>query len=186
MENFDQLRKNIELLEDPVIFNPFRTDVNLSACCLAAQPTLQDGKQLNFDGVIATPRGDVKAISLTDTGASALAFVNSKFVKQHKLSTVFLSQPYNLRLANDKLTAPIVHLAQVRVKLGDHSKELWCLVISLGIFDLILEMPWLEQHDPKTSFKSRFLTFDFDYCMTIVCTKTQSLFKAIKDQRTKN
>lgn len=121
---------------------------------------------MDFDGIIITPGGKgVKSLCLTDTGASAQAFLNKKFIQQHKIPTVALARPYNLRLADDKLAPPITHMAQVRIELGGHKEELWCLVTSLGRFDLILGMPWLEQHDPKTSFNARSLTFDSEYCM---------------------
>ena len=57
-------------------------------------------------------------------------------------------------------------MAQVNFKLNDHIDSLWCFVTTLGKFDLILGIPWLEQRDPSVSFKSRSLKFKSDYCMS--------------------
>lgn len=77
---------------------------------------------------------------------------------------VRLAKPRKLKLADDHLAPLITHCAQVYFRLGEHYDEIWCFVTSLGKFDLILGMPWLEQHDPKLSFRGRTLTFDSDFC----------------------
>lgn len=128
-------------------------------------PTLEDGRQLDFECAI---RGFemkwIKAHTLADTGASATAFVSSAFIKQHYLSVVKLTQPRKLKLADDQSATLITHCAQVYFRLGDHYDEIWCFVTNLGKFDVILGMPWLDQHDPKLSFRKRTLTFDSDFC----------------------
>ncbi len=97
-------------------------------------------------------------------GASAAGFVSSTFVEKHRLSVVKLTQPCKPKLVDDSLAAMITHYAQVYFRLGHHYDETWCFVTSLGKFDLILGMPWLEQHDPKLSFRRRRLTFDSEFC----------------------
>ena len=77
---------------------------------------------------------------------------------------VKLAYPCKLKLADDNLAPIVTHCAQLHFRLGDHYDELWCFVTTLGKFDLILGMPWLEQHDPKVSFCTRTLTFDSDHC----------------------
>lgn len=59
-----------------------------------------------------------------------------------------------LKLADDKQVPLVTHCAQ-----------LWCFITNFGKFDLILGMPWLEQYDPRISFRTRTLTFDSDYCI---------------------
>ena len=142
--------------------------VSLSACAVATEASLQKGRQLDFEGKARTPKGLVDVKCLSDTGASALCFVNTSFVKTNRLPTIALSQPCKLRLADNKpASAPnITHMALVNHALGDHIEELWCLITSLGNFNIILGMPWLEQHDPIISFKFRTMTLSSDYCMS--------------------
>ena len=148
-------------LESPSITSPVR----ISSCVINQDSALQDGQQLDFECVIQDSEMQwIKASVLMDTGASALGFVSSAFVKQHRLSVVKLAQPYKLKLADDTLAPMITHYAQVYFRLGDHYDEIWCFVTNLGKFDLILGMPWLEQHDPKLSFRKRTLTFDSKFC----------------------
>ena len=74
-----------------------------------------------------------------------------------------LEQPCKLRLADDNLAPIATNCAQLHFRLVDLYFELWCFVTTLGKFDLIVEMPWLEQHDPKISFRTRTLTYDSDH-----------------------
>lgn len=139
--------------------------IEISSCVMDQDPTLEDGQQLDFECAIrGLEMKWIKAHTLTDTGASATGFVSSAFIKQHHLPVVRLAQPRKLKLADDHLAPLITHCAQVYFRLGEHYDEIWCFVTSLGKFDLILGMPWLEQHDPKLSFRGRTLTFDSDFC----------------------
>ena len=137
--------------------------VTLSSC----DPTnnMQQGRQFDFQGMAHVQEGLVKIKCLTDTGASAIAFADSRFVKKHKLQVIPLAKPCRLKLADDTMAPNITHMAQLKTVLGDHVDELWCMIVTLGKFDVILGMPWLELHDPQVSFKNRSLTFNSDHCM---------------------
>ena len=102
---------------------------------------------------------------MTDTKTSALNFVNDKFVRQHKLSTVALTKSIKLRLANNELASNITHMIQVKFSLAEHVTEAWSLITNLEQFDLILRMLWLEQHDGTINFKARSIIFQSDYCL---------------------
>lgn len=142
------------------------SSVTLSACATATEASLQHGRQLDFRGYALTKDGAIKAECLSDTGASALSFVDTSFVRKNKLPRVALSKPCKLRLADDKLAPNITHMALVKLALGDHVEDLWCLITKLGRFDIVLGMPWLEQHDPHISFKNRTITLNSDHCMS--------------------
>lgn len=140
--------------------------VYLSSCDVTTKK-LQQGRQLDFPSRVYTTKGPVKAALLTDTGASAMGFVDSKFAKLNKLPLVKMTKPCRLRLADNELASSIIDkIAQVKIAIGDHTEECWCLVTTIGNFDLILGMPWLELHDPYISFKERSITFQSDYCMS--------------------
>ena len=123
------------------------------------------GRQFDFDGEVQTPLGTAKANCLTDMGALAKSFVDVGYARVYKLYTVPLAKPCKLKLADDKLVPNITHVVRLVLVLGEYVEELWCLVTALGKFDVILGMPWLEEHDPSSSFSKRSLTFDSDHCM---------------------
>ena len=79
---------------------------------------------------------------------------------------VKLAHLCKLKLADNNLEPMVIHCAQLHFRLGDHYDGLWCFVITLGKFDLILEMLWLKQHDLKVSFCTRTLAIDFNYYTT--------------------
>lgn len=125
-----------------------------------------NGRQWDFDGYIRTPQGKVKSSILADTGASGSTFVNRQAVNRLQLPTVKLKNPCKVRLADGKLAPEVTHMAQVSFELNAHIDYSWALVADIGRFDMILGMPWLEQHDPTPSFRDRSLTFQSDHCMT--------------------
>ncbi len=160
------LRNKIAKLEERL--EPCRSDkslIELSSCTITDKPLLQDGRQLDFECTVRDGNMQwVKRHVLTDTGASASGFVSAKFLIQNSLSMVKLAHSCKLKLADDNLAPIVTHCAQLHFRLGDHYDELWCFVTTLGKFDFILGMLWLEQDDPKVSFCTRTLTFDSDHC----------------------
>lgn len=121
---------------------------------------------MDFRGHAVTKNEAVKVDCLSDTGASAISFVDASFARKNKLPQIALFKPCKLRLADDKRALNITHMALVKLALRDYVEELWCLITALERFDIILRMPWLEQYDPHISFKERTITLNFDYCMS--------------------
>jgi hypothetical protein len=142
-----------------------RPTVQLSACILDKVPALKGGRQLDFPCEIKIKTGFVKGKCLTDTGASGIGFVNSGFVRNYNLDKLELTQPVNLRLADGQPVDQIKHVAQVKFRMGDHWDSDLFYVTPLGGFDMVLGMPWLEQHDPSPRYGQRTMTFDSDYCL---------------------
>ena len=95
-----------------------------------------------------------------------MGFVDLGFAKIHKILLIKLTKLLILRLADNKRAPNITHTAQVRFDLGGHVDEIWCLVTTLGKFDMALGMLWLEQHDPDISPGSRRMTFNSDHCIS--------------------
>lgn len=140
--------------------------VSLSVCAAATQAELQKGRQLDFHGEAITSNGNVKIICLTDTGSSALGFVDDDFARRNKLPRLALTQPYKLRLADDEFGPNITYMVLLKYAFGSYLEELWCLVTKLGRFDVIFGMLWLEQHNPSLALGDRTMTFHSDHCMT--------------------
>ena len=159
------MRSRIRELEAEAAGNTDLAMVSISAISSGhAAVEMKQARQLDFRGEVYTHDKIIKTRCLTDTGASAEGFVDEKFVRRCKLHTMRLQRPFRLRLADDKFAPNVTHVARVNLGFKDHINELWCLVTSLGSFDIILGMPWLELHDPSPSFKHRSLTFNSEYC----------------------
>lgn len=112
------MRKRIEEIEQDADL----ATVYLSSCVTTNK--LQEGRQLDFPGKVYTEGGSIPAIILTDTGASANGFVDSKFAKAHKLHLVPLLKPRYLRIADRKLSQRLENIAQVKFAIRDHLEEI--------------------------------------------------------------
>lgn len=98
--------------------------VTLSACAVTTEASLQHRRQLDFRAQALTKENAVKVNYLTDTEASAYAFVNAAFAMKHKLPKIALSKPCKLRLANDKLAPDITHMALITIIIENHVEDL--------------------------------------------------------------
>ena len=126
---------------------------------------IRNKRQLNFDAKIEIVKKFKKTYFLTNIDVFASEFVDINFVKQHKLFTMLFKNFIKLRLVDNNLTFNITRMTLMKFQLKNHVIELWCLIISLKKFDLILDMSWLKQHDSHVFFKKKFLTFNSNYCL---------------------
>lgn len=124
------------------------------------------GRAWDFECQIQCKNGNfVKAALLGDTGASKSAFVDENFVRRHKLPTVDLARPCNLKLADGRLVEQVTKAAQVTIRIGNHVDTGWAIVTHLKTYDIIHGMPWFEQHQPTPNWSDRSLTLQLEYCL---------------------
>ena len=121
-------------------------------------------RQLDFDAKVHIIMKIKKIFLLIDTRTSTSEFVNINFVKYHKLIKIALIKFIKLRLIDNKIAFSITHMTLMKFQLNNHMSELWCLIISLEKFDIILGMPWMKQHDSRIFFNKRFIIFDSKHC----------------------
>ena len=121
-------------------------------------------RQLDFDVKIHIIMKIKKIFLFIDTRVSTFEFVNTNFVKYHKLLKVVLIKSIKLRLIDNKIVFSIIHITLMKFQLNDHISELWCLIIFLEKFDIILDMSWMKQHDSRIFFNKRFIIFDSNHC----------------------
>jgi hypothetical protein len=108
----------------------------------------------------------IKTQALADTGASAYAFIDRHFVQKHELPQMKLQYRCGLQLADGTHVAKITHMARVPCIIGgSHVEEMWCLITNLAGTDIVVGMPWMEQHDINIRPLKRTITFESDYCM---------------------
>jgi hypothetical protein len=159
------------------------TSMTISSCCVLyndeiaeaispssaiTDPPIEHGRAWDFECHIKAGNGlFVKSALLADTGASEWGFVSQKFVKMHKLPTVELSRPCNLKLADGRLVQQVTKAAEVTIRIGEsHYETGWAIVTDLKDYDIIHGMPWFEQHEPTAGWKNRTLTLDSEHCIS--------------------
>lgn len=106
----------------------------------------------------------MKTDALGDNGCSGQV-VSEAYVRSHRLDTIRVDKPAKLRLADGRVVGAMNTMARVKHWIGDHISEDWFWVTSLLGYDLIVGQPWLELHDPQTSWAKRTFTFNSDYCI---------------------
>ena len=60
--------------------------------------------------------------------------------------------------------------------IGNHSETLTFDIALLGGHNIILGLPWLQQHDPLIHWSTRKVTFASDYCESHCLTQPASMF----------
>ena len=76
----------------------------------------------------------------TDTKVLVKSFININFAKRYKLSTIELTKPVKLKLANRDVTGVITYAARTILAFNNHLEELFSLVTLLSKFNIILGM----------------------------------------------
>ena len=108
----------------------------------------------------------IPSLALIDTGASAHGFIDTKFVRNHDLKIIPLSQPRSLKVfdGTDSASGLITHLAQTTLDIGGHSEPILLFVTSLAYFDIVLGLPWLQYHDPDIQWSKGLISFKNQKC----------------------
>ncbi|CAE7189385.1 Reverse transcriptase [Pyrenophora teres f. teres] len=134
-----------------------------AASCEPSDGPMQRTHYISAASLYGIPGVD-KNSALVDTGASA-CFVNHEWIKQQKYTTFKVSKPIRLALADGEEVAKLTHAADITIKHGNHISTVLCYVTSLGKYDVILGMNWLDRHKPVLGFgSSRSMTFDHKDC----------------------
>ena len=92
-----KMRQRIEQLKTQNIINveSFFFDVIISSIKLIMN------YQFDFNAQIWTSKNLIKTLLMMNTKIFAINFVNSKYVKKHKISTLFMTKKINFKLTND-------------------------------------------------------------------------------------
>jgi len=102
--------------------------------------------------------GDESGKSVVDSGASTV-YINETTAKSMG-SEITKIKPRKVKIA-DKDTVMVDGYCTFEAKIGDLPKEtISAYTFPLGSVDLILGLPWLQKHNPRTDWEK--LTFEFD------------------------
>lgn len=108
----------------------------------------------------------VQSLALLDSGASAYGFVDTKFAHTNNLDLVLLTRPRYLRVFDGSETSAgkITHVAKTKLEISGHTETMVLFVTTLAYFDIVLGLPWLQQHNPEINWPEGSLVFNQTYC----------------------
>jgi hypothetical protein len=104
----------------------------------------------------------IKTTAMVDLGTMG-NFIHPRFVDEHTLVTK-PRNPLTVNDVNGRLLSSMDQQVEVWMAVGNHSKTLTFDVAPLGGHNIVLRLPWLQQHDPLLHWSSRKVTFMSDYC----------------------
>jgi hypothetical protein len=84
-------------------------------------------------------------------------FINERFVKQHNILCCLLTRPIALYNINGSINkaGSLAHFAYLTVNTSSkYTEKLNFLITDLGPEDIILELPWLCQINPKVDWNT--------------------------------
>jgi hypothetical protein len=104
----------------------------------------------------------IKTTAMVDSGAMG-NFIHPRFIELHELVTK-LCEPLVVNDVNSRLLSCVDQQVEIRMTVGGHSKTLTFDIAPLGKHNIVLGLPWLQQHDPIVQWSSGKLMFASDYC----------------------
>src|SRR5260370_10754163 len=108
--------------------------------------------------------------------ASAMGnFIHPRFLEENKLVTTTCN-PLIVNDVNGRLLSRVDQQVEIRMEVGNHSETLTFDVAPLGQHNIILGLPWLQQHDPQLHWASGKITFASDYCEKYCLAQPASTF----------
>ena len=104
----------------------------------------------------------IKTTAMVNSGAMG-NFIHPRFVKEHELVTKNCT-PLIVNDVNSRLLSCVDQQVEVQMMVGNHAETLTFDVTPLGKHNIVLGLPWLQQHNPTIHWTSRKVTFASDYC----------------------
>ena len=111
---------------------------------------------------LITLADSIQTTTMVDSGAMGI-FIHPRFVKEHKLVTKTRT-PLIVNNVNGRLLLCVDQQVEVQMKVRNHTETLTFDVTPLGKHNIVLGLPWLQQHNPTIQWTSRKVTFASDYC----------------------
>lgn len=108
-----------------------------------------------------------KAYALYDPGSNA-SFISTSYARHHKIPMIPLAKTRKIGFADgDRPAARVTHCALVHVSIGregaQHHEQLLVFMYDIQ-YDMILRLPWSEEHQPSVQWKRHTLVMDSARC----------------------
>ena len=104
----------------------------------------------------------IKTTAMVDSGAMG-NFIHPRIIEEHNLVTRDRI-PLTVNDVNGRLLSRVDRQVEIRMAVGNHSETLTFDVAPLGGHNIVLGLPWLQQHDPQVYWAHGKITFASDYC----------------------
>lgn len=140
--------------------------MRLSACSVQEKKKKLDGAHLVLPYSVDTGKEHLQTTALVDSGANGIAFIDQTFVRNSGLPLLQLRKPRRLEVANGHQSAAgrITHLVRLPIEIQGHRESLPCFVTKLSQHPIVLGRPWMQIHDPTSSWRKNTLTFASSHC----------------------
>jgi hypothetical protein len=95
---------------------------------------------------LITLADSIKTTAMVDSGAMG-NFIHPRFIETHELVTK-PCEPLVVNNMNGRLLSCVDQQAEIQMTIGGHSETLTFDVAPLGKHNIVLGLPWLQQHNP--------------------------------------
>ena len=94
--------------------------------------------------------------AMVDSGATE-DFIDSEVCKKHGIKMIKAKNPREIYLADGKPSAmgPVTHRTEVPMDISNHRESATFQVANLQHHEVILGMPWLQEHNPTIDWKEK-------------------------------
>ena len=124
----------------------------------------QSDNTFEIKAILETPSGEIlDVITLLDFGCTRTT-INERFAKEKELKIYKLPVPIPVYNADRSInsTGSIREFAIVKIKIGDHSKQIAMAMSNLSTHPIFLGYNWLKKHNPIIDWKAKTLKFTCD------------------------
>jgi transposase InsO family protein len=125
---------------------------------------LNKGKHLVF----STEVGNSSIQTLLDNGSEG-ELLDYSLARRLKFPIFKLKKRIPLYLANGEKLQSITEAALVDLRIGEHVEQMFCYLVKLPGYKLILGDGWLQEHNPQVDWKARTITFNSTDCFEKGC-----------------
>lgn len=101
-------------------------------------------------------------------GGATNNYMDTSFASTHKISLVKKSTPMLVQTVDGTpiSSGPVTHITEVMdIKMGDHQEQIAFNIANLGVFPLILGIPWLRKHNPQIDWRKNRVVFNSATCL---------------------
>ena len=124
--------------------------------------TLDPADEVVTNAQLLTIKGTINSYPvcvLIDCGSSG-NFICTDFVNQHQLKVKTIKKQQVINLADGHKQYTNLNVPRVKLNLQSYTDHLTLTVIPLKGYDVILGMPWLEEHNVVPDWKNKRVTFE--------------------------
>ena len=107
-----------------------------------------------------SPRPPLIASALVDSGATA-NFIDANFVQQHSLPRIAHASPLLVTTIDGRPLAsgPVTYYASLSLRLGSHTFAIALDIVHLGLYPIVLGLPFLRSADPDIDWARNHVVF---------------------------